>query len=79
MLPDRLHAVWTPPAGEADFALRWQQFKRAFSAGRSAQPGRSSSQLRKRESGIWQRRYWEHLVRDEEDLVRHVAYVHSIP
>jgi putative transposase len=33
----------------------------------------------KRERGIWQRRYWEHLIRDDQDLQAHVDYIHHNP
>ncbi|RRU76649.1 transposase [Stutzerimonas xanthomarina] len=78
VLPDHLHAVWTLPHGDSDYALRWSLIKSQFSR---QLPGsaRCSSQLRKREKGIWQRRYWEHQIRDETDLQRHVDYLHYNP
>lgn len=79
VLPDHLHAIWTLPQGDADFAVRWMLIKAGFS--RRITPGeqRSSSRIRKGERGIWQRRYWEHLIRDEEDYEHHVAYIHYNP
>jgi putative transposase len=79
ILPDHLHAVWELPPGDADFALRWQQIKRRFSSGLRKSAKIGASHARKREKGIWQRRYWEHQIRDEEDLARHVDYVHFNP
>lgn len=78
VLPDHLHAIWRLPEGEVDFGLRWQQVKRRFSLGMlggDATPNLS----RRREKGIWQRRYWEHQIRDDLDLERHVHYVHCNP
>lgn len=79
ILPDHLHAVWTLPTGDHDFSTRWRQIKSAFS--RSIENGEriSQSRLGKRERGIWQRRFWEHAIRDETDFARHVDYVHHNP
>ena len=79
ILPDHLHALWTLPAGDANFASRWSLFKSGFSRGVLAAPSRSDSKMRKREKAIWQRRYWEHAIRDETDLERHVNYIHYNP
>jgi putative transposase len=79
VLPDHLHAIWTLPAGDADFAVRWQLIKARFSRGLPPGERISVSRSRKRERGIWQRRYWEHTLRDEEDFSRHVDYIHFNP
>jgi putative transposase len=79
ILPDHLHAVWSLPDGDADFGRRWGAIKRLFSAGLCAAPVRSASKIAKREKGIWQRRFWEHQIRDDADLDRHVDYVHFNP
>ena len=79
VLPDHLHAVWTLPKGDADFATRWRQIKSAFSRNIPTVEPISNSRAAKRERGIWQRRYWEHTIRDENDFVRHVDYVHINP
>jgi putative transposase len=75
MLPDHLHAIWRLPDDDACFGLRWGIIKRAFSRELSA-GRRSDSKLAKREKGIWQRRFWEHRIRDDIDLQRHVDYIH---
>ena len=74
VLPDHIHAIWTLPPGDADFALRWRQIKQRFS--KSMPKGERSTQGRdaRGERGIWQRRYWEHLIRDERDYNHHVDY-----
>jgi putative transposase len=79
VLPDHLHAIWTLPAGDADFAIRWRLIKSMFS--RSIPPLERVSESRKAkgERGIWQRRYWEHTIRDEGDFARHVDYIHYNP
>jgi putative transposase len=79
ILPDHLHAVWQLPDEDVDFALRWNLFKSSFSRGLSAVPTRSKSKITKREKGIWQRRYWEHAIRDDADFERHVDYIHYNP
>src|SRR5690349_19599529 len=68
VLPDHLHAIWTLPEGDADFALRWRLIKSAFSRGLPKAEWISDSRLVKGERGIWQRRYWEHTLRDEDDF-----------
>ena len=79
VLPDHLHCIWRLPEGDADFALRWQQIKRGFSLAVPAGAPERASLRAKREKGVWQRRYWEHLLRDEDDLRRHVEYIHFNP
>jgi len=76
VLPDHLHAVWELPDDDADFSSRWRMIKSAFSRGLPPAAKRSASKISKREKGIWQRRFWEHQIRDEADLQRHVDYVH---
>jgi putative transposase len=78
ILPDHLHAIWSLPAADADFATRWSLIKSGFSRGFPAAP-RSASKIVRREKGIWQRRYWEHAIRDDADLNRHVDYIHFNP
>ncbi len=79
VLPDHLHAVWTLPEGDRDFATRWRLIKSKFSRNIAVGESISASRAAKRERGIWQRRYWEHTIRDEDDLARHVDYVHINP
>jgi putative transposase len=79
VLPDHLHALWTLPEGDADFAMRWRLIKAGFSRGLPRGERVSSSRSTKGERGIWQRRYWEHTLRDERDFERHVDYIHFNP
>jgi putative transposase len=78
ILPDHLHAIWSLPEDDADFPKRWSFIKGGFSRGLPAAP-RRASKTAKREKGIWQRRYWEHAIRNDEDLTRHVDYIHFNP
>jgi putative transposase len=83
LLPDHLHCIWTLPPGDADFGKRWGLIKRYVS--RRVPPylmldvGESASIISRRESAFWQRRFWEHQIRDEEDFARHVDYIHANP
>ena len=77
ILPDHLHCVMTLPAGDADYPMRWTLIKAGFSRRIPKTERRNSSRVDKGERGIWQRRYWEHMIRDEHDYARHVDYIHS--
>ena len=79
ILPDHLHAVWALPLGDYDYPLRWSVLKVGFSRGLAESAPRTASKIAKRERGLWQRRYWEHAIRDDGDLERHVDYVHFNP
>jgi putative transposase len=74
-----LHAIWRLPEGDADFPLRWSLIKAAFSRTIPKTEMIRHSRKMKRERGIWQRRYWEHQIRNDDDLEKHVAYVHFNP
>ena len=76
VLPEHMHCLWTLPEGDADFALRWKVIKFAFAKRLPLTEVRSVTQQRRRERGIWQRRYWEHLIRDDGDYQRHFDYIH---
>jgi REP element-mobilizing transposase RayT len=65
ILPDHLHAVWTLPPGDCDYPTRWMLIKASFSRRIPAGERRNKSRMTKGERGIWQRRYWEHVIRDE--------------
>ena len=89
LLPDHLHCIWTLPQGDADFSIRWRLIKSYFSRqigwvvrvdGRNpTKMTTSTSRLSKNEKSIWQRRFWEHLIRNHEDLRQHVEYIHYNP
>jgi len=83
LLPDHLHAIWTLPPHDANFSLRWQQIKRHVTqcCGHRLHKNEwmNDSKRKHRESTLWQRRYWEHLIRDETDYQRHMDYVHYNP
>jgi putative transposase len=81
ILPDHLHALWTLPVDNADFSTRWRLIKSHFSSHcRLTYQGQiSPSRQRKQEKAVWQRRFWEHQIRDEADYIQHVEYIHYNP
>lgn len=79
ILPDHLHCILTLPQGDTDYSNRWSRIKAAFSRGIEAGESIAASRKLRNERGIWQRRYWEHLIRDESDFQRHVDYIHINP
>jgi len=79
VLPDHMHCVWTLPDGDAGFALRWKVIKLAFARRLPKTEVLTATQRSRGERGIWQRRYWEHLIQDERDYRHHVDYVHRNP
>ena len=79
VLPEHMHAVWALPFDDDDFSTRWMLIKMGFSRSIQRDESIAASRLRKGERGIWQRRFWEHQIRDENDLARHIDYVHINP
>jgi putative transposase len=81
VLPDHLRCLWTLPDGDHDFSSRWRLIKSYFSHGCDPEyrlPP-SASRQKKREQAVWQRRFWEHQIRDEGDFIQHVEYIHYNP
>ncbi len=81
ILPDHLHMIWRLPQGDSDYPTRWRLIKSYFShrwEEREEEPVTASRQ-KKGERSVWQRRYWEHCIRDELDMRRHVEYIHYNP
>lgn len=78
VLPDHLHAIWTLPEGDRDYSIRWGAIKARFSRGLPAGRRRGSHLLR-REKAIWQRRFWEHHLRDDADFRAHLSYCWMSP
>jgi len=79
VLPDHLHAIWTLPLADSDYATRWMLIKMGFSRTLPKVERVSTSRRSKGERGIWQRRYWEHTLRDDDDFRRHMDYVYFNP
>jgi len=79
IMPDHLHTIWTLPEGDKDYPVRWSLIKAGFSRYIPKGEQRNPSRIAKGERGIWQRRYWEHLIRDQNDLNAHINYIHYNP
>ena len=84
VLPDHLHCIWTMPEHDDDFSTRWKKIKTYFTktykyrvGGAITQP--TKSMQNKGEIGLWQRRFWEHTIRDDKDYQRHCDYIHYNP
>ena len=73
ILPDHLHCLWRLPAGDGDFSGRWREIKKSASRQIDARTNH------RRERSVWQRRFWEHTIRDEEDWQKHMDYIHYNP
>ncbi len=80
VLPDHMHSIWTLPADDAQYSIRWSMIKRyvAKECRHLALP-QTASQQKRREIAFWQRRFWEHQIRDQADYQRHMDYVHINP
>jgi putative transposase len=83
VLPEHLHAIWRLPPDDADFSLRWmlikQSFTRKLEEHGALAPAPSTSRSRRGERSVWQRRFWEHQIRDDDDFARHMDYIHFNP
>ncbi|ROH85522.1 transposase [Pseudomethylobacillus aquaticus] len=79
VLPDHLHALIELPANDADYATRWRLIKSEFSKSIPDREYRSATRRKRGERGVWQRRYWEHCIRDEADYRAHMDYMHINP
>ncbi|MCG7869975.1 MAG: transposase [Candidatus Thiodiazotropha taylori] len=83
LLPDHLHTIWTLPDGDVNYSKRWRAIKGNFSRGYRKQTSRkiapTISRQNRGEVTFWQRRFWEHLIRDERDYRRHFDYIHFNP
>jgi putative transposase len=78
VLPDHVHTIMTLPSHDADFSGRWRRIKSLFTKAAVA-AGATAERNRKGEYSIWQRRFWEHTIRNEKDFERHVDYIHFNP
>jgi REP-associated tyrosine transposase len=75
VLPDHLHAILTLPSNDADFSGRWQRIKGYFRSLR-IRAGHDSKRWPNGDLAVWQRRFWEHTIRDDNDFARHMDYIH---
>ena len=79
VLPDHLHAIWTEPDDAVQYPERWRRIKARFSHALPASFAPCDSKRRKRERGLWQRRFWEHAIRDETDFIAAMEYCQLNP
>jgi putative transposase len=79
IMPDHLHCLWTLPPDDADYSTRWGQIKGNFSRHINTGERISKSRNKRRERGLWQRRFWAHLITDQDDFNRHADYIHWNP
>jgi len=79
VLPDHLHSIWTLPKSDSDYSGRWREIKKSFSKLLPNKEYLSPVRIKRKERGIWQRRFWEHTIRDELDYQRHMDYLHYNP
>lgn len=83
LLPDHLHCIWTLPDDDADYPSRWACIKKGFVKSWLAVGGGearvSHARQERNERGVWQKRFWEHRIRNQTDLARHVNYIHYNP
>ena len=73
VLPEHLHCIWRMPEADSDFSSRWREIKKAASRQISTVTNQRNERM------VWQRRFWEHAIRDEDDWRRHVDYIHYNP
>jgi len=83
LLPEHLHIIWTLPEGDTDYSKRWGLIKARFSKETKTllykEQSVSPSRNKRRETTIWQRRFWEHTIRDDKDFHKHIDYIHYNP
>ena len=83
LLPDHCHCVWKMATDDDNFSIRWSMIKRRFTKSWLADDGQdvpiSRSRIKRGERSVWQRRFWEHLIRDQHDFALHMNYIHYNP
>ena len=82
LLPNHLHCLWRLPSGDTDYSTRWRLIKRFVTKQRDRGwelPAPSESRMHRSEQTLWQRRFWEHTIRDDEDFRLHCDYIHYNP
>ncbi|MFK5970962.1 MAG: transposase [Candidatus Marithrix sp.] len=79
ILPEHLHCILTLPLNDNDFSGRWRMIKKTFSKQLPKTEYLSNTRIKRNERGIWQRRFWEHLIHDEQDYKQHIDYIHFNP
>lgn len=83
ILPNHLHCIWTLPEGDSRFSMRWGKIKGRFTelflAAGGSEGLRSASRVKRGERGVWQRRFWDHVIRDDDEYGAYLDYIHYNP
>ncbi|MDY6904845.1 MAG: transposase [Thermodesulfobacteriota bacterium] len=81
LLPDHIHCIWSLPEADGDYSKRWRLIKSGFSRQCNVAHKHAANESRKtkKELAVWQRRFWEHAIRDDDDFKNHVEYIHYNP
>jgi putative transposase len=79
ILPAQMHMIWTLPAADKDFSARWRSIKSTFSRHVLPTSNRSQNLVKRAEKGIWQRRFKEHFIRDQDDYALHAHLIATAP
>jgi len=79
VLPDHMHCIWTLPEDDVDYSGRWKAIKIRFAKALPPTEYRSRVRRARSERAIWQRRFWEHFIRDDNDYRRHIEYCYINP
>ena len=82
LLPDHMHCIWTMPADDMDFSIRWGMIKKSFTQMMGSElqlPQTTASRSKRRESTVCQRRFWEHMIQNDRDYAAHMDYIHYNP
>jgi putative transposase len=81
VMPDHIHAIWTLPEDDRNFGVRWSLIKSRFTrqCDDRCKGEKTASRIARKQQAVWQHRFWEHEIRDEDDFIRHVEYIHYNP
>jgi putative transposase len=83
LMPDHLHMLWKLPESDTDYSQRISLIKRRFTYTYLRNGGEEStsttSRQRQRVRGVWEKRFWEHTIRDARDFHLHLDYIHMNP
>ena len=83
LLPNHLHCIWQMPPDDGDYSVRWSLIKKHFTRRYLGQGGREIKQSLSREKaryrGIWQKKFWEHRIKNDQDMENHIHYIHYNP
>ena len=83
LMPEHFHCLWKLPDEDGNFSVRMACIKKMFTRlwleNGEDQCDISKARKKHREKGVWQKRFWEHTIRNEDDFINHVNYIHYNP